>query len=436
MGFDWKMFAGSFLEQVTEGIEEKQEEAKKYKEDQEKAAERNAALINRRTLNAQNAAQMGKRAMNLGASQAQVRTAMASGMEGVAELYQKLEAAANQRGVKRLGVDDIEAIVSMPNIPSVDQSLQDIGSLEDFARQTYGAAGLPMKPVEDDTSYIGKLFGVGAKDRVKKELAETEYMDGMTIAEINAAARQADYQSLIPGATMTFLDVPFFDSEKSLDFSQNLVKAMEDGVEANEDTIKAITNMALQNGEDSLQAKIDATAEARTQAAENFIKAYANTYQHGGFFDNTIAAKSIIAATDVGFFKELLEEYGIEPSEQIQKIIAENEEPEKEKDPEEKTPLTEVEKETLRRKEEIEANVYHQIEDEDGNIKVVNSVPPRPDGSMSTLFFGSGLGGDDIEAIIKGEMPVPKYLRPAQWDELFGDTHNPDGSPKEMVVKE
>ena len=31
MGFDWKMFAGSFLEQVTEGIEEKQEEAKKYR---------------------------------------------------------------------------------------------------------------------------------------------------------------------------------------------------------------------------------------------------------------------------------------------------------------------------------------------------------------------------------------------------------------------
>ena len=78
-----------------------------------------------------------------------------------------------------------------------------------------------MKPVEDDTSYIGKLFGVGAKDRVKKELAETEYMDGMSIAEINAAARQADYHSLIPDLGMTFLDVPFFDSEKSLDFLKN-----------------------------------------------------------------------------------------------------------------------------------------------------------------------------------------------------------------------
>ena len=118
-------------------------------------------------------------------------------------------------------------------------------------------------------------------------------------------------------------------------------------------TIKAITNMALQNGEDSLQAKIDATAEARTQAAENFIKAYANTYQHGGFFDNTIAAKSIIAATDVGFFKELLEEYGIEPSEQIQKIIAENEEPEKKKILKRKRPLQKLKKKRYEEKKRL-----------------------------------------------------------------------------------
>ena len=31
--------------------------------------------------------------------------------------------------------------------------------------------------------------------------------------------------------------------------------------------------------------------------------------------------------------------------------------------------------------------------------------------SISTLFFGAGLRGDDIEAIIKGEMPVPKDQR-------------------------
>ena len=41
-------------------------------------------------------------------------------------------------------------------------------------------------------------------------------MDGMSVADINEIARQTDYQSLIPSATMTFLDVPFFDAEKGV----------------------------------------------------------------------------------------------------------------------------------------------------------------------------------------------------------------------------
>lgn len=433
MSFDWQMFAGSFLNQLSEGIDERQEEAEKYEEEQRKAAERNAALVTQRKQNAQQAAQLGKRAMQLGASEAQVRTAMSSGMQGVNELYEKLAAAAQQKGVKKLGVDDIEAIVTMPNIPAVNMQFQDM-SLEDFARQTYGARGLTAKPPEDDTSALGKLFGVGAKDRAKRKLAETEYMDGMSIADINAMARQADYQSLMKGATMTFLEVPYFDSEKALDFSSELVKAMDDAVEANELGIKAAIRDAEEAGEDIVTARIEATKEARTQAAETFIEAYANTYQHGGFFDNLIAAKSIVAATDANYFVDLLESYGIEPSENVAEFLeratAKEKDPNK-KDPKKETPPTEAEKEALRRKEKIEANVYYQIEDEDGNTKVVNSVPPRPEREFSNLFFGSGLGGDDIEQILEGKMPVPKYLRPSQWDELFGDTHNPDGTPKQ-----
>ena len=148
MAFDWKMFAASFLDQVSEGIEDKREAAEEYKEKQEAAAERNAALVNRRKMNAQSAAQIGKRAMQLGASEAQIRTAMSSGIEGINELYNKLNAAATQRGVKKLGVDDIEAIVNMPSIPNVRQDLMDM-PLEEFARQTFGARGLPRKPTED-----------------------------------------------------------------------------------------------------------------------------------------------------------------------------------------------------------------------------------------------------------------------------------------------
>ena len=46
-------------------------------------------------MNAQNAAQIGKRAKQLGASESlQIRTAMSSGIEGINELYNKLNAAA------------------------------------------------------------------------------------------------------------------------------------------------------------------------------------------------------------------------------------------------------------------------------------------------------------------------------------------------------
>ena len=50
--------------------------------------------------------------------------------------------------------------------------------------------------------------------------------------------------------------------------------------------------------------------------------------------------------------------------------------------------------------------------------------------SFLTCSFGQGIGGADIEAILKGEMLVPKYLRPSQWDELFGKFYNSDGTFK------
>ena len=69
---------------------------------------------------------------------------MASGMKGVAELYDKLQTAANQKGVKTLGEDDIEAIINMPSLPSVNQRYVDM-SLRDFANMTCKG----VKPMDD-----------------------------------------------------------------------------------------------------------------------------------------------------------------------------------------------------------------------------------------------------------------------------------------------
>ena len=65
---------------------------------------------------------------------------------------------------------------------------------------------------------------------------------------------------------------------------------------------------------------------------------------------------------------------------------------------------------------------------EDG--KVVKGVPPRPSAFMSRIT-GVSLDYDERQKILSGEMAIPERgLRVDEWDELFGDTHNPDGSPK------
>ena len=58
---------------------------------------------------------------------------------------------------------------------------------------------------------------------------------------------------------------------------------------------------------------------------------------------------------------------------------------------------------------------------------ISKNVPPRPDGlTMGSIFGGKPLSGEDIDNILAGRMSVPKNLRPGQWDELFGDTHDPE----------
>ena len=154
-----EQFSASFLNEIAEGIDTRTEKAEAYEEEQKKLAERNASVINTRNLRAQEAALIGQKAIQLGARKEHVKAAMASGMKGVAELYDKLQTAANQKGVKTLGEDDIEAIINMPSLPSVNQRYVDM-SLRDFANMTYGVQPMDDRPeVETSDSVVRKLLG-------------------------------------------------------------------------------------------------------------------------------------------------------------------------------------------------------------------------------------------------------------------------------------
>ena len=446
MAFNWKQFAGSFLSEMAEGIEDREEEAKEYKEEEKAKAQRNYALVQERTSKAREAARIGNQAMSLGASKEQVINAMSTGTTGVVSLLQKLQAihtAEKLRPGQKIGKEAIDLGISMPTAVNVDPNL--IGmDLETLAKRAFGASKpeRSSSPAEYQAGTMRDLFGYNDKDRVQRKLDEDSFAGDLSISDINFLSEQGEFQELVPNAVMNFADLPKYDADAKFEFGTTLAENLINAVEARADEIKAL------RVEDAAGAA-KLTNQIRMSTADMLFKKNADNYGQMGFFDDVTTRKIIIQTmnapdTDknegVDYYTALLKEYnpgaevprldnaGNETDKTIEEateVVTNIVETEKE---EEKKSLKPVEKEKILTKERIEKNVYYR--NDEGNV--VKGVPPKPTRDFSTLFFGQGMGGDDMEEILKGNMPVPKYLRPGQWDELFGDTHNPDGSPKKL----
>ena len=432
-----EQFSASFLNEIAEGIDTRTEKAEAYEEEQKKLAERNAAIINTRNLRAQEAALIGQKAIQLGARKEHVKAAMASGMKGVAELYDKLQTAANQKGVKTLGEDDIEAIINMPSLPSVNQRYVDM-SLRDFANMTYGVKPMDDRPeVETSDSIVRKLLGFEDMNLAKQRLQDTEYVEGMSIADINEAARQAEYTSLFPDIGFTLMEVNFYGPDAAgefvKDFTETATKATTGKVA--ETFIQAQVSAAIDKAQRSGSpltpdeiAEIQKGAEQflAQQAVLPLIETTAGMYGKGGFFKHSTTIDLIEKTMGADFLADYMEVYNIDQDDEEEVTPETATEPDTEEATEEKKDDTETEEKEVSAEEARFSNVSYRNDEGE----VINGVPPRPTREFSNLFFGQGMGGADIEAILKGEMLVPKYLRPAQWDELFGEFYNPDGTFK------
>ena len=311
-GFNWRDFATGALEQASVEMDTRKAEAKAYKQRQLDAANRNASLIQTRKARAQQAAAYGKQAMqimkNVPNARNIVMTAMASGMGSVQELYEKLNKAAQMPGQNgMLGVDDVEAIISMPNIPGVDENSVGM-SLQEFAERTYGAKlDTPIAKTKE-SGLVASLFGFDDMNQAKRELEAEDFGSGMTVAEINALAERSEYQSLIEGATMTFRDLEQFGFDEKRDFSEAIVDAQDTALKANEDKLK------------SLDPAIDKAAmrtQIRREAAEREIRLYVERYKNSGILESDYALDQIERTMGPEFLDKILVEYGAVTQEEL-----------------------------------------------------------------------------------------------------------------------
>jgi hypothetical protein len=443
MAFDKDAFLAGFLNTITDEIDTRQTEARAYKEKQEAAYERNRQLVQQRGLRGREAAALARKAMQLGATEEQARTAMSSGMTGINDFYEKLQTAANQRGLKKLGEADIEAIMTMPVIPGVAESMAD-KSLEQFAMESYGATG-KAAPQQERGGFFASLLD--PRGRAKQQLRETDAFGGMSIADVNAAARQADYQSLFGDATVTYTDIDYFTSEVAYDFSTKMTdvanKAMK--TDAAEAYIKA-ERMKGTTPEERQKLEAAARAEIAQDALEPLIEYYADTYQHGGFFNNTLAKRAIIDTMGQEWWDDFSSAYAQQSPEEeaegdddLVKATpakpadppSDNVEPRPEGSEPEYVSKTFMERAlSSSDKKIIEGETEAQKEwDEkyEGKFNPDGTpilVEPRPDEDEVTFvektFLEKGYSGSDKKRVSAAE----------EWDKKYGDTHNPDGTPK------
>ena len=467
MAFNKNEFAAGFLNQITDTMTKRREDAEEYKDRQIEASERNQALISTRNARASQAVSFGKEALQYlpegVRSKGVIRTAMASGMTGVKELRDKLAKAHSDAGLsagERLSMNDVEAIINMPNIPSIDQSLIDM-SLEQFAKKTYGAVG-EASAVEDDTSMVGRLFGYGAKDRAKEELRDTPSMDGMSVADINAAARLSEFNSLIPNAVMSFSQMETFTKKNGFTFVKELTEEYEDAYNSSEaddavdlayrSYIAAQEDLGRKPGSITPAEIANQKAIARKAYAQRKAKAFidATAVRYGGagqgFFEQKFAMDQIAEIMGKDFVEDLMKSY---------KFTTESDDEDKDKKVEPKL-------ETLEFDESDVQDEVEPIGDED--LRIAPSLPVekhRPSGKENIGIIGKpadrkwdrqykGRYTYDGKPILVEPRPTdPKakvYIykglkvqkRKSQvnamdnWDDQYGDTHNHDGTPKQL----
>ncbi len=464
MAFNKDEFLAAFLGQVSTGIAKNREEAKAYKEKQEEAFERNVQLINTRSTRAGAAVNLGKEALQYlpeGAdAKAMVRTAMASGMTGVKEFRDKLAKAHAEAGLsagQKLSMNDVEAIISMPNIPSIDASLIDM-SLEQFAKKTYGAYG-EATPAEDSTGVVGRLFGFGAKTRAQEQLREMPGMGEMSIADVNAAARLNEFNSLIPNAVMSFSEMERFGRNDGYTFANDMTELFQETMESKE---------ADDNVEVAIRAYIDQQAaagiregdipetdlnvvrrEARRayaeRAVDKLIRLNADQYAGpAGFFDHSFAMEQITELMGADYLEELKKSYGIEDGDKPEETP-------------EALPMDEI---------PASADALSSMSGEEllppplpVDPTTVSSLPEgkeRPTGDTGGDIvkqrkwdkqYGGRYNADRTPIIVEPRPTDPnatttrtkllsgrEYQVNAieEWDRKYGETHNPDGTPKQF----
>ena len=428
MAFNWKDFATGFLEQTNITIDEKSADAKERKERQETLARQNAALVEQRRQRARAAATLGNQAKALGATDEQLAVALNSGMGGVQTFTQALQNAANQRGVQSLSPDDISAIMDMPELPPVDMSY------EDMVQQVYGARPTTVPGPQSEPPMWASMLGLTADRDMQNRLATEQFSGGLTVQQINDMAASSEYSQIpgMEGAYVNYGEDTFFTDENAMDFRTSMREARQQIESSN-----AFEEFTRQQRASVASGTI--TAEEAAEKTEEYVSSQMNLEM---VLEGMVATYTDSFLTNP-VMKSFFDEYV--PEDLMASLTEGMAEPTTD------APATEAPA-AVEGDEPPTATSASPPEVTTEELTPVDNrrVEPRPSSSRLVGYslwnrkFGGRYDPETGEPIVVEPRPPEGTTGPstsrrrqtvdlvARWDRDYGDTHNPDGTPKEV----
>ena len=306
MSFDWMSFATGFMETTAETIEERGREARQFEQDQRAAAERNAQVIARRRAVADQVTGYANYLRSNGVSASQIQAVIASGPQAIEALTRNVQAAVRANGGRPLGASDVATLVNIPEgFTPLDMTT------EEFIDQTYGLRVSPTTEEPEQFGFMDRLFGRDQMARARGRLGETPFMEGMTIQQVNEAAMQGDYQSLIPGTFASITTSSVYDpTEQGVEFSTAFDRRLS----------------ALRSSDEWALAGEDATGERRRQLLEasldGLIQGYKNQFGSSFLADQEAYIRTIMGDE---YTDALVESYASPPAEREEPARREDE---------------------------------------------------------------------------------------------------------------
>jgi len=436
MAFDWNQFTTNFLNTVSTGINQRVQAAADEKTLLDKEYEDSRTVFKNRKKLVNNGIMLAGKARALGANDMQIKAAISSGETGLPTFVKALENFSAKKGGTNLSMSEVDTLVE-------GAELFEEGDVNEFLRRSYGLLDSESDKiqVEDDRSMLDKLFVTDPTGAARSAYSP----DRMSMIEL---ARQDAYDSLASdrGSVYLTVDQATANIYDAIDTNKNFIREFE----AAEKLIKNTEayKKALGEGEQEKMLR-----DAQLQVMERYIDLYGESFVKGlpkgvvpeelltiaevssdgiqptrstlsTMLANAAAADMATTISEVQGNKTV--KYNVDANGlPIGPIVLVNKngdmiEIDQNRLPELKQMGFEL-KDLVVPEAPVPEKTYYRKDGE-----VVDGVPPRPELGIGNVLGGIGLGGKDIEEILAGERPIPANLRPAQWDELFGDTHDPE----------